>query len=84
MCSYSRGRLVIVEISVDGATGTELPGEEQTQGHVAAAAVDVNGLAPVGRGILLAASRTAQISPGIPRICDATNDKIAHVADDPL
>ena len=33
---YSRGCLVIIEISVDGATGAEVQGEAHTQGHVVA------------------------------------------------
>ena len=72
---------MIVVKSFDGATGTEV----QLEAHVvvAGAASDVNGLAPAGRVNFTAASRTAQIFPGIPRIRDTTNDKIAHVADHP-
>ena len=73
---------MIVVKSFDGATGTEV----QLEAHVvvAGAAPDVNGLAPVGRGIFTAASQIAQIFSGIPRLRDATNDKIAHVAGQPL
>ena len=75
-----RGCLVIVEKSFDGATGTELPGEAT---EFAKAASDVNGLAPAGRVNFIVASPFTQIFPGIPRIRDTTNDKIAHVADHP-
>ena len=67
-----------VEKSFDGTTGTGVKLEAQVV--VAGAASDVNGLAPVGRGIFTVASQIAQIFPGIPRIRDTTNDKIAHVA----
>ena len=77
-----RGCLVIVEKSFDGATGTEVLLEAHVV--VAGAASDVNGLAPAGRVNFKVASRTAQIFPGIPRIRDTTNDKIAHVADHPV
>ena len=73
---------MIVEKSFDGATGTEVLLEAHVV--VAGAASDVNGLAPAGRVNFKVASRTAQIFPGIPRIRDTTNDKIAHVADHPI
>ena len=73
---------MIVVQSFDGATGTEVLLEAHVV--VAGAASDVNGLAPAGRVNFKVASRTAQIFPGIPRLRDATNNEIAHVADHPF